>query len=338
MTIPAIGSEPTTMTDRHSGPVLPIKKLARPIFLVGAERSGTTLLRLMLDHHPSVAFHFEFEFAVDRIAPDGGFPDLGEYHRWLRANRIFRHAGWAIDESLDYPALVNSFLLQQQAAAGNKPVIGATVHRSFDKLRLIWPDARYIHIVRDGRDVCRSVMQMGWAGNPWTAATWWLDAEETWQCMEQLIPENDRCEVRYEELISKPQPTLERLCQFIGVAYSPVMMEYVQNSTYERPDPKFAAQWKSKMTRSEVQLCETRLNHVLTDRGYQPSGFPPKRVGALHAGALRLHDRYWRMRFRQKRYRLPLWLADVFSRRVGNEALRSRVRDALNAVDTALLR
>ena len=38
--------------------------ISRPIFLVGAERSGTTLLRLMLDHHPNIAFHSEFAFAI----------------------------------------------------------------------------------------------------------------------------------------------------------------------------------------------------------------------------------------------------------------------------------
>ena len=48
--------------------------IEEPIFLVGAERSGTTLMRLMLDSHPDVAFGEEFEFAVTHIGADGTFP------------------------------------------------------------------------------------------------------------------------------------------------------------------------------------------------------------------------------------------------------------------------
>ena len=74
-----------------------------PFFLVGAERSGTTLLRLMLDHHPELAFRNEFEFAVDRVGEDGSFPDVRTYTEHLRLSRTFAMSGFAIDESLDYP-------------------------------------------------------------------------------------------------------------------------------------------------------------------------------------------------------------------------------------------
>ncbi|MEL7520985.1 MAG: sulfotransferase, partial [Cyanobacteria bacterium J06553_1] len=50
--------------------------VAQPIFLVGAERSGTTLLRIMLDHHPQQAWCHEFEYAVDLLDESGGFPPL----------------------------------------------------------------------------------------------------------------------------------------------------------------------------------------------------------------------------------------------------------------------
>ena len=57
--------------------------IENPTFLVGAERSGTTLLRLMLDHHPQVAFLHEFEFAVDCVGDDGTCPALPDYYRYL---------------------------------------------------------------------------------------------------------------------------------------------------------------------------------------------------------------------------------------------------------------
>ena len=53
--------------------------LSAPVFLVGSERSGTTLLRLMLDHHPRLAFEHEIDYVVDRVGEDGTFPDVATY-------------------------------------------------------------------------------------------------------------------------------------------------------------------------------------------------------------------------------------------------------------------
>src|SRR5262249_42031140 len=64
-----------------------------PLFLVGAERSGTTLLRLMLDGHPDLAWNEEFEYAVDLLPEEGGFPDLEDYYPFLKTNRVFLHSG-----------------------------------------------------------------------------------------------------------------------------------------------------------------------------------------------------------------------------------------------------
>ena len=82
-------------------------------------------------------------------------------------------------------ALVNDFLRQKQAASGGKPHVGATVHRHFERLRFLWPDARYIHLVRDPRDVARSVVQKGWAGNIYQASEFWIQAENCW---DSLVP------------------------------------------------------------------------------------------------------------------------------------------------------
>ncbi len=103
------------------------------MFLVGAERSGTTVLRLMLDHHPELSWVQEFEYSVDMMSPEGAPPDLTEYHQWLGIHRIFRASGFSIDPSLSYIDLVRSFLEQRLRASGKRKV-GATVHRHFDRL------------------------------------------------------------------------------------------------------------------------------------------------------------------------------------------------------------
>src|SRR6185369_10561789 len=95
--------------------------------------------------------------------------------------------GFTVDRSLSYPQLIDSFL-QQQRARSNKPLVGATVHRHFDRLLRIWPVARFVHLVRDGRDVARSVIEMGWAGNLWTGCDRWIDAEQLWAKFSQMLP------------------------------------------------------------------------------------------------------------------------------------------------------
>lgn len=137
------------------------QQVGPPIFLVGAERSGTTLLRLMLDSHPELAFRWESEVLVEKVGDDGAFPDLAEYHEHLRMYRFVEKP--AIDPSLDYAALVRS-ILEQKRVADRKPRVGAVVHAHFDRLLFIWPDAIFIHLVRDPRDVAQSVVEMGWEG------------------------------------------------------------------------------------------------------------------------------------------------------------------------------
>ena len=67
-----------------------------PFFLVGSERSGTTLLRLMLDHHPTIAVPHEFEFAVTLVGDDGSLPEIGIYHSYLEGDNAFRRSGFSV--------------------------------------------------------------------------------------------------------------------------------------------------------------------------------------------------------------------------------------------------
>ncbi len=150
--------------------------LDRPVFLVGAERSGTTLLRLLLNHHPLVRFHHEFEYVVDHVGEHGEFPRVADFARSVADDRVFQCSEETPLDNVDYPTLAKSFL---RAKLGGYPfrVIGATVHRNMERLLYLWPRARFIHLVRDPRDVARSRIAMGWAGNTWVAAEAWIAAE-----------------------------------------------------------------------------------------------------------------------------------------------------------------
>ncbi len=304
----------------------------QPAFIVGTVRSGTTLLRLMLDHHPEVAFHFEFEFAVDQIAADGTFPSVDAYHDYLSRHRVFLLSQGKIDPNLDYEQLANSFLLQKRLRDG-KSIIGATVHHHIDRIQHLWPAARYIHLLRDGRDVARSCMSMGWAGNMYHAVERWIDAEQTWERLRGKIPEERRLEVRYEDLIVSPKETLTRICDFLGTQFDEAIFEYAHKSSHHLPDIKLIEQWRSKLTNQEVQLVESRISDMLTQRGYPLSGLPLLKISRRQLGKLARQDWLWRAKFRMKRYGLPLFAADYLARRLPIDSLTRWCQQKVNDID-----
>ena len=74
-----------------------------PTLLVGAEQSGTTLLRLMLDSHPEIAFAEEFDYAIAAIGDDGTYPTTAEFLDGLTLERAFSTSGFVVDPALDFP-------------------------------------------------------------------------------------------------------------------------------------------------------------------------------------------------------------------------------------------
>lgn len=311
--------------------------ISQPVFLVGSERSGSTLLRLMLDHHPRLAFFFEFEYAVEFMPEFNGWPNLEDYYRELESNRIFLAGSLEIVRGLDYPQLIDDFLRQKRDRDG-KPLVGAVVHRHFDRLLRIWPDARFIHLIRDGRDVGRSYIEMGWAGNMYTAVDGWIMAEQLWSKLSQIVPEERKIDVHYEGLATETVPTLTRICEFIGVSYDSAMLDYSTHSTYEPPSPKFVGTWRRKLSPHEVQLAEMKCGSMLTERGYELSGYPPLQVTPWMDMQLKGQDRWYRAMFRRKRFGTTLFLADLATRRLHLDGWHLRVRKRLNAIEEKYLK
>ncbi len=308
-----------------------------PIFLVGSERSGTTLLRLMLDHHPQISFLSEFEFSVLHIGNDGRWPPIETYHEFLRHDRVFGLTDLQIDTQLPLPQLLSSFLDQKRCRDG-KLCVGATVHHYFERLRYVWPDARYIYLLRDGRDVSRSIIQMGWAGNMWTAADRWIMAEQSWQQLGADVDASQRIETRYEALMAEPEAQLTRLCDFIGVTFDRAMFDYAADSSYGLPDERFCEQWRRKLPDRQIRLAEARIGPMLAQRGYPLSGLGPLTVSAAMERKLRKQDRWYRARNRMRRFGLTLFAAEWFARRMGLHRLRAHCQARMDRITNARLR
>lgn len=306
-----------------------------PLFLVGAQRSGTTLLRLMLDHHPEISFPHEFDFAVELMSDTGEWPELERYYAFLKAHPSFRRSGLAIDPALDYPSLIESFLRQRQ---GGKRLVAMSVHRHCDRLPERWPEARYVHLVRDPRDVARSCLGMGWAGNAWVAIERWLEAQGEWERMRHRIPHDRRLEIRYEDLVADPPETLARICELCQVEYSSEMLTYPADTTYSPPDPELAAHWKTDLPERAVQLVEARVGSALGRWGYERSDHPPLAVGSTRGAWLRLESRVLAFRFRARRFGWTLSAAHAAARHLRIRPWQRRLEARLLALHESYVR
>jgi hypothetical protein len=160
-----------------------------PVFLLGAERSDTSRLARALGAHPQIAWPCEFDFALDwpPAAPDREWPELIDYWSALAERREAREHRLVIRAELDLPALVRS-LRAQLAARARKPIVGLTAHRHFDRLLALWPDAIFLHLLRDERRLFGR------------------------------LPAGRVLESRCEALERNPHGELARICDFLGVA------------------------------------------------------------------------------------------------------------------------
>ena len=177
-----------------------------PCFIVGAERSGSTLLRLALDGHSMLSFPHEYDFVTQCVNERGEPIDPARYRALLRANAVFRRSGFVIDERLALSALNESFLSQPRRG---RAVVGGSVHGHFSRLLFLWPSARLVFLVRDPRAQSQSVVRMGWAGHVWRAVDLWVEAQREWTAVVERTLNEQRHIVRYEDFERSEEHTSE---------------------------------------------------------------------------------------------------------------------------------
>ena len=302
-----------------------------PVFIVGAHRSGSTLLRVMMDHHPQIALPHEFDFTMHLVGAGGEAPDLEVFYDHLAMNGSYIRSGFEIDRSLDFSALLNSFLEQ---AHGEKPIVGMSCHANFDRLPYFWPEARYIHLVRDPRDVAPSAVQLGIDGSLYTASARWAEAEAHWERLRDRIPVTQYVELRFEDLLTHPRQELSRICEFLGLEYDELMLSYPDHSDFTFPDPTASQRWRSKLSTQrlaerDIQLIEAQVEPWLSLRGYQPSGLKPLQLGIVDKVYYRLGNSLGQLQSDAKRngwsYALMIRLAR-WAKRLGMPQLYKRVQ------------
>lgn len=315
-----------------------VRVVSEPFFLVGPVRSGTTLLRLMLGHHPEICRCEEMDFVTPFLAhrPDG--VPIDEYLHELSVDRGFGLSGYEIDSRLNFMDLAQSFLEQRQRVDGRR-LVGATVHHHFSLLPKIWSNARFVLVNRDPRDVTRSCMAMGWGGTAWHAARIWCDAQAEWERLKSLIPAERLHEIRFDELVNDPDRVLSDLTLFLGVSYSSFMQDIEKDTTYRRPSPSEAQSWRTKASAREIREVEARVGPAqILKAGYPLSGLPSLPLNLRTRMEIATADVVRRVTFRIDRYGFRLWLAGVISRRLPLRGLSDSIRLKINEVDNQYLK
>jgi len=283
-------------TPHHLNPENP------PIFVVGCARSGTTLLYHTLLSSGGFAVYLAEPAVFDMLVPK--FKDLGVLNNrinllkyWLDS-KMFRASG------LQRKDIEAKILSQCKSNGDFLLIMMQEIARSQEKDRwAVWgpdnllyirqiknelPGAKFIHIIRDGRDVALSLSKEGWirpllldpSGGLLVAALHWRwKVNRGRKYGQSFVPYY--MEVRFEDLLCKREETLLRISEFIGFDLDPEVIQKNPVGTLKDSNSTFRStvqqnqpigRWKTLLSRPEVDLLQSVLGPTLLELGYEVVG------------------------------------------------------------------
>lgn len=284
----------------------------KPLFLVGCPRSGTTLLQQILDRHPAVRVIPETAYFSTLV----GLGKSGLRRHWARmvedlgvtvpppAGRL----GWDARTARTYLDL--AALVAGDDAAG----LAWFGDKTPDHLRVairiagLLPEARFLALTRDGRDVAASLAAVPWAPpHPGAGFAMWLDSRRHHRRLLAAHPERT-CELRFEDLVNRPATEIERVLAFLGLppGAEPLLrtdgaargipareLPWKGRATGP-PQPDRAGAWRRSLEPALAAALSDWGRRELTEAGYE---IPADSSGGRRArAAATLHRWVWRLR------------------------------------------
>jgi hypothetical protein len=175
--------------------------------------------------------------------------------------------------------------------------------RNLNTLHALWPAAKFVHLIRDGRDVCLSVLSWqrakrwaageglarfsAWTESPVCAAALWWDwhvrlAREAGPALRPGV----YAELRYEALVADPLGECRKLCTFLGIPYHEEMLELYETRSKDgdagdekhpwQPITAGLRDWRSQMSPQDVELFEAAAGSLLDELGYPRANAAPR--------------------------------------------------------------
>jgi sulfotransferase family protein len=286
-----------------------------PVIILGVRRSGTTLLRVILDRSSELAIPDE-SYVVPQIAQRHRGPvDPAAFVDDLRRLPRFRELGIDPDDVAPRlrpgitPGEAVGAVFETYAADRGKQRWGDKTPlymQYLPMLERLFPEARFVHLVRDGRDAAISFLAMPegivtrtWA-HPTDAAGFacqWRTEIEAAQALGRRVGPGRHLEVRYERLVAEPEPTVREICTFVELPFEPGMLDYAgtvdltgkpHQQRLTQPPTTGVRDWRTEMTPADVAAFEEVAGDVLARLGYEVARSRPTRRGRARLVTYRL--------------------------------------------------
>jgi len=303
----------------------------RPVFMGGCPRSGTTLIRTMLNSHPDLAMPHETRFLIDAYRRRRKWGDMSdperrrELARWIvrqpktRVQRLTKDFDAFVERSVAAPPTIGAVLstgFTMYAERHGKRRWGdkrPSYILELDAVMAMFPNAQFINVVRDPRAAVASIRKIGWFADGLSAGTaLWLRSQRSADRWRRKLGPDQFLEIRYEQLVEDTEGTLSRLVEFLGLDPGGLesMLSYHEkidimsrqiHPLLDKPVTAAAVRsWETALERPEIGLIETTLADRMARYGYEPvaAGVP---IPAELTGALRDRQRRWRREDRQRR-------------------------------------
>ena len=289
----------------------------RPVFIGACPRSGTTLLRTMLNAHPDLAIPRETRFLPVIWEARPRFGDLAEAANRRKLGRAIFRKGWTgarrlgvdpavgIERLVAAPPTLGSLLgtcFQLYAETTGKSRWGdkrPMYARYLDAIFAMFPDAQFINVVRDPRAAVASMRKLEWFdGDIAPAVELWersLRAVEPWR---RRLRADQYVDIRYEDLVSDPAAALDRVTGFLGLAsdgldtmlsYHEAVDETATRYHWRLTQPPTTAavrSWETALAPGEIAFVEKVTGQLMDGFGYDRSragGPVPAELERRHA-------------------------------------------------------
>jgi len=312
-----------------------------PVILVGHGSSGTSIFSRLLRNHLRVSFGTESQFIVkyaQRLAQYGDLNDDANLRRliddisserWFqRTNKKFGfdfdpEAAFNAVEERSYRGVLDAIFLQLATHNGMAPRWGDKTPGYATDLPVLgelFPDAKYIHLARDGRDVALSVMGRFWgAQNIYMAAEEWIEAVDSIEAFLQTLPAEQKLEITYEQLLSDPVTTFDQVIAFLEIEPREELLRQLEPLLKEQLDAGNFDKWRTKISPAQRKQFERFAHEQLRRYGYETetdsAGVPPSSLAKM----------YWRVTHKLRQYTyLDYWKDNVYKvRTLLNDRLRA---------------
>lgn len=285
-----------------------------PVFVRGYSRSGGTLAVTILDAHPQIAMSYELyphllqvddhgaaagevrsalkdDTKLERQASRISQPKLQRYfvrcaRGGLRAADVLNLLNDFESEGLTFETEEGRFRFMElccraKMRGAGKNAWGLKCAGRYELYLYYWPGARFVNMLRDGRDVLVSQMNTGaFDKTPEQIARGWVS---THQRFRQML-ESGRMrglELRYESLVTQPEVEVRRLCDFLGVGFDPAMLEYYKHDLtiygaehlsadrVSKPiDSTRVGRWRNELDPEALERFMAVAGQALKDFGY----------------------------------------------------------------------